>query len=159
MKIPPRRGVTLLEVAVVLAIFTVMGGAVMLGLQQTGRRTLYQASLQLQADMRYVQRRAAVAGRAYGILFELAHNQYRIVYFMGTPSLTAGTRYVRTVALPAGVHLEFVTQQRLWYHPRGTPSSGFRVILRQGNHVQHTTVSVSGGRAYIWPINYLTEEY
>ena len=158
--IHPKRGVTLLEVAIALAIFTILGGAVMVGLHQTNRRTLENASLQLQADIRYAQRRTTTEGRPYGIIFEPAIGRYRIVYFLGTPDQNStNTRIVRTVYLPPGVRLFATSHPRLWFHPRGTPSGGFRVELRQGNNVQNTTVSVSGGRAYIWPVNQIPDVY
>ena len=153
------RGVTLLELAVALAIIAMLAAAVLPALRQTGHRTLHNASLQLQADLRYAQQRAIREGRPTGIIFDRVNHLYRIVYFLGAAGQDTGTLNIRIVHLPPGVELEFSTQARVWFHPRGTPSGGFRVILQQGGNIQHTTVSVSGGRAYVWPINQIVIEY
>ena len=158
------RGLTLLELAIVLAVLAVLAAVIIPSLRQIQHRALHNASIQLQADIRYAQQRAIREGRPIGIHFERATGRYRIVYFtvaQSTPSQTAITRTLRTEYLPPGVRFEYITTgiNRIWFHPRGTPSHAFRVRLRHSNLTQDTTVTVSGGRAYIWPINHFSTDY
>jgi Tfp pilus assembly protein FimT len=147
----PTRGITLLELAVVFAVIMILSGGVMLGFRQAEHRALNNASLQLQADLRYVQRRAIMEGRQFGIVFELANQRYRIIS-------TQPTRTVRTVYLHGGVRLDDVSAQQLLFHPRGTPSVGFRAILRHGSNTQRITATVSGGRIRVFDINQIDYE-
>jgi Tfp pilus assembly protein FimT len=140
-----------MELAVVMAVLAVLAGGALAGIRQIGRRALQNASLQLQADMRYAQRRAVAEGRQFGILFDTNGTQYRIISSM--PEHT-----VRTVTFSGGVRLDGVTTQRLMFHPRGTPSAGFRAVLAQGSDTQRITVTVSGGRVRVFEINELDYE-
>ncbi|MCL2364817.1 MAG: GspH/FimT family protein [Defluviitaleaceae bacterium] len=151
-----------MELAVAMGIVVVLAAVAVPVLRQVGNRTLYNTSLQLQADIRYAQQRAIREGRPIGIHFERATGRYRIVYFTDVntpPTANANTRDLRVVHLPSGVYFDYITTgiNRIWFHPRGTPSHAFRVRLRQGGRIsavrQDTTVTVSGGRAFIWPIN------
>jgi len=133
-----------------MAILTILAGGTLIGLRPMGNRTLHNASLQLQADMRYVQRRAVIEGRSFGIVFNIADNYYRIIQ-------TLPERTIDTIFLPDGVRLVETSATRLMFLPRGTPSAGFRVILGRGSDTQRLTATVSGGRIRIFDIN--TIEY
>lgn len=139
-----------MELTVVLAVVFILSGGVLLGFRQADFRALNNASLQLQADLRYVQRRAIMEGRQFGIVFEMANQRYRIVS-------TQPTRTERTVYL-RGVRLDDVSAQQILFHPRGTPSAGFRAILRHGSNTQRITASVSGGRIRVFDINQIDYE-
>jgi Tfp pilus assembly protein FimT len=138
-------GLTLLELTVVLAVVMILSGGVVLGLRQADRRALNNASLQLQADLRYAQRRAVIEGRQFGVVFEIP-NRYRVVS-------TQPTRTIRTVYLRGGTRLLETSEERLMFLPRGTPSAGFRVTLAKGSHTQRLTATVSGGRIRIFDID------
>ena len=135
-----------MELAVVMAIIAILSAGLLAGFAQINRRTLNNASLQLQADLRYAQRRAIIEGRQFGIVFEPPNNRYRIVS-------SRPERTVRTVQLANGVTITDVSAQRVMFHPHGTPTAGFRVILRQGTDTQRITVTVSGGRIHVFDIN------
>jgi prepilin-type N-terminal cleavage/methylation domain-containing protein len=145
------KGVTLLELTVVLAILLIASGGIAMGLRQADARALRNASLRLQADLRYAQRRAIVEGRPFGVAFDRANNSYRIV--SARPDRT-----IRTVALHGGVYIEDTSEDRLVFLPRGTPSVGFRVILAKGTYTQRITATVSGGRIRVFDINELDYE-
>ncbi|MCL2189103.1 MAG: GspH/FimT family protein [Defluviitaleaceae bacterium] len=140
------RGVTLLELAAVLALLLVLSGGAAIGFRQTNRRALHNASLQLQADMRYAQRRAIMEGRQFGVVFDIPNNNYRIIS-------TRPRRTLRTVQIPNGVQLLESSAPQLLFHPRGTPTAGFRVILEHSGNTQRITASVAGGRIRVFDIN------
>jgi len=138
-----RNGFTLLELVLVLGIVTIVSAGVLVSLRGSDRRALANASLTLQADLRYAQRRAIMEGRRYGIVFELANNRYRIV--LDSPRQT-----IRTVYFREGIELIDVTGPQLMFLPRGTASSGFSIMLSNGTYSQELTATVSGGRVRIF---------
>ena len=71
---PRSGGFTLLELIIALAIIMIAGSGIFLAFRQSNRRALQNASLQLQADLRYIQRRARIEGRNFTIVFEQANN-------------------------------------------------------------------------------------
>ena len=139
-------GISLLELLIVLAIFAIIGSGLVISLRQADRRALNNASLQLQADLRYAQRLAIIEGRRHGIVFEVENNRYRII-------ATAPERTIRTVYLQNGVRLVETSGDRLVFLPRGTVSGGFRINLGIGPYYQRLTATVSGGRIRIFDIS------
>jgi len=141
-----KKGFTLLELVIVTALLLILSGITAVGIRQQDRRALQNASLQLQAEMREVQRRATTEGRRVGLTFEPHNNRYRIVTF--TPQRSSPNIYISN-----RVNIEFVSTNELVFNPRGTPSDGFRIVLEKNGHTQHLTVSVSGGRVLVHDIN------
>jgi len=139
------KGFTLLEVVIALAIITIISGGIFLVVRQSPRRALHNASLQLQADMRYAQRRAIMEGRRFGIEFNTARNRYRIM-------ATNPTEEIRVVYFEGRINLWYTTRTRLDFLPRGTASSGFRIRISNGRYEQQLTATVSGGRIEIFEI-------
>ena len=140
-----KKGFTLLELVIVLAIITISIGGILLSTRSSPRRELYLASRQLQADIRYTQRLALSTGQRHEIVFELRYNRYRIVQV--SPRATLRTIYFR-----GSVQLISMTDTVLGFLPRGTSSRGFRIVLGNGDYGQHLTVTVSGGRVEIQEI-------
>ena len=139
------KGFTLLELIIVLAIFTIAVGGILFVTRSTPRRELYLASRQLQADIRYTQRLALSTGQHHMIIFESVYNRYRIVQY-------APRNTLRTVYFTGSVQLMPMIYRTLGFLPRGTSSRGFRIILGNGDYRQHLTVTVSGGRVEIQEI-------
>jgi len=138
------RGFSLIELAIVLGIITIMSSGIILSVRSDRNRVLENTSLALQADFRYAQRRAIMEGRHYGIAFDVALNRYRIV--VGRARQT-----IRIVYLPNGVYiLETSQPSHLMFLPRGTATGGFRVTLTNGTYNQQLTATVSGGRIRIF---------
>jgi prepilin-type N-terminal cleavage/methylation domain-containing protein len=140
----PNSGVTLLELAIAMAIVVVFSGGLFLALRRTDNRALNNASLQLQADMRYAQRRAVIEGRRYDMVFDRINHGYRI--------RTAGQPAVRNVRLANNIRIEHTSADQLTFTPRGTPTAGFSVTLLHGNQRKLITATVSGGRIHIFDI-------
>lgn len=153
LRIHPTKGITLLELAVVMAVLTILTGGIMISLRQTGTRALNNASLQLQADMRYVQRRAVAEGRQFGIVFEIVNNRYRIIHQINPTAPNPVFHTLRTVQVSGGARLVATSADRLVFHPRGTPSAGFSALLGYGSNTQRITATVSGGRILVFDIN------
>jgi len=140
-------GITLLELTIALAVCAVVMGVVFILVRgnNSAYRDLENASLVLQADLRYAQRRAMMEGRRVGINFSPAHNRYTIL-------ARAPFEEIRTVYLQNGVQLFYATHDELMFLPRGTASSGFSLTLNNGVYWQRITATVSGGRIRVWDI-------
>ena len=146
-----KSGFTLMELVLVLGIITIMSAGVFMSIQYNSNRALENASLALQADIRYVQRRSIAEGRRYGIVFDIPSNRYRIV--CGSSRQT-----IRSVYLRDGVYLlstNFVNPRNslspgVDFLPRGTvsPQAG-QVTLTNFRFSQDVIINVSGGRARI----------
>ena len=136
-------GFTLLELVIALAVLMLVSGSVFLALRPSNHRAIRSAALTLQADLRYVQRRAVMEGRRYDVILERAYNRYRIVY--GYPCIIE----VRRVYFQDGVRLLRFTGSecgRIGFHPRGTPAHSRTVTLSHGRLRWEVAVNVSGGR-------------
>ena len=138
-----KRGITLIELTIALAVASVFGAAVFISLRGIDRIALQRASYALQADFRYSQRMAMIEGRRWGILFDVVGNQYHVIS-------TGPTKIEKTVPLPDGVVLIETSAPIMLYLPRGTASAGFRVTLARGAYWQRLTATVSGGRIRIY---------
>jgi Tfp pilus assembly protein FimT len=140
-------GITLLELTVAMAVSMIVLGVIFIGMRgnNTAYRDLENASIVLQSDLRYAQRRAMMEGRRVGITFDPARNRYTIRAW--TPF-----EYIRTVYLQNGVELFYSTHPQLYFLPRGTASSGFSLTLNNGVYWQRITATVSGGRIRVWDI-------
>jgi len=139
------RGVTLIELAIVLGIITIVAAGIFVSTRSSYYRDLQNASLMLQSDLRYAQRRAIMEGRRYGVVFEVTENRYHVV--LDNPQET-----IRTVQFQNGVQLHSTSGPRLTFTPRGTASGGFRITLHNGSYSQQLTATVSGGRIRIFDI-------
>jgi len=137
----------------VLALMSVLGSAVMLSTRAIDRRKLYNASLNLQADLKLAQRMAIMDGKRYIVRISTSQNLYYIseTFPDGPPEV------IKTVRMADGVLLFDITSPNpdgpnpgeIIYHPRGTASHGFTVFLRCGRYSQRLTGAVSGGRINI----------
>ena len=148
-----KRGITLLELLIVLGILVIVGGAAVAGVRAQQRRTLNNASLTLQAHMRRLQQLAVLEGRNYRIIFNMEDNSYLMRHqSWGSPS--------ETVYLPQGVTIRHISHPHnttvLEFLPRGTPSAGMTVELQHGPFIQTLTVVPSGGRVYVNPVERLS---
>lgn len=143
-------GLTLLELVIVIAIIMVATGVVLIGTRGSNNdyRTLHNAALMLQADMRYAQRRAVMEGQRVEVRFEPTQNRYHLITLSPTTTL-------RTVYFQNGVNLRSTTYpgNRMWYLPRATtgPQAG-TIVLTNGRYWQELTTTVSGGRVEIKPV-------
>ena len=122
----------------------IVTSSVFLVLRQPERRHLQNASLQLQADIQYAQRRAIAEGRKFMIEFTRGSNRYRIMYYC-SPRLE-----IRRIYFQNGVSLyRPSTTFQMWFRPRGTPSHAFTIELHTARYRQDITIVPSGGRADI----------
>ena len=140
-----RSGFTLLELIIALALIVIVSSGVFLAFRQSDRRALHNASLMLQADLRYAQRRAMIEGRRVGVIFEPGLNRYRVVS-------TNPTTTLRTVYFHSGVRLRYNSFPQLHFTTRGTSSSGFTIWLYNGGYWQRLTATVAGGRIRVFDI-------
>lgn len=159
------QGFTLMELAIVLGIIAIMSGGMLVAVagRSSERRALQNASLALQADIRYAQRRTIVEGQRYGVTFDFAYNRYHV----GPATRDTHGRWTvnhdRTIYLPPGVTMRrWLTSTGMYYEgtthqitylPRGTVSVGATYRLRTGLYQQDVSVVPSGGRAQLLGID------
>jgi len=149
-----KSGFTLIELVLVLGIITIISAGAFMSVQANANRALENASLALQADIRYVQRRSITEGRRYRIAFELENNRYNILLVGPNPS---SHEVIRTVYLRNGVflcYINFLTSQaeplpRVEFLSRGTISRGGNVRLSNGRYTQTIRVTPTTGRVRI----------
>jgi prepilin-type N-terminal cleavage/methylation domain-containing protein len=141
------QGFTLMELVIALAIVAILSGGVLVavGGRSGERRNLHNASVQLQADIRYAQRRAIVEGQRYGIEFNFEQNYYRVV--RNNPR-----EVLRTVELPNGITFRLAANHnaathQLSYLPRGTVSGHRNIEIESESYSQVLRMSMGGGRA------------
>jgi len=143
-------GVTLLELVVVLAVIMVISGAVFIGTSGNTNdyRNLHNASIILQADIRYAQRRAVTEGRRFGIQLQPQLNRYSII------SLYPFFEIHRTIYFRDGVTLRPTNfpDNTIMFLPRGTINRAGTVELRNGRYSQNLTATVGAGRIYVYSI-------
>jgi len=140
-------GYTLLELVVTLALVMIVSGGVFMAVRQQERRALYNAAYQLQADIRYAQRITLISGRPHDIWFEPVHNRYRI------RSLYPTETTIRYVYFQNGVRLRQTDRPSISYLARGTVGSPFTLTLESGRYRRRISVNISGGRAYVRPVD------
>ena len=142
-----KKGFTLVELVIVAGIVAFIGATTVAVSSNLQRRTLENAALALQADMRRAQRMAMLEGIRWRVEFCLENNSYTI------RSMTRdANRYV--VYLPNGVVFEYFPRAFVDYLPRGTlgggggfgTGTGFSMTLRNGRHTQRMTVLPVTGR-------------
>ncbi|MCL2576724.1 MAG: GspH/FimT family protein [Defluviitaleaceae bacterium] len=142
-------GLTLLELTVTMAVLMVVVGVVLIGTRGDNNdyRALHNAALVLQSDLRYAQRRAVTEGRRIGIQFDPVNNRYSII------TIEPEFQTFRIVSFADGIELIHTTHQgeRVMYQPRGTGNPG-TVILRNGQHSQRITTTLSGGQVRTYEI-------
>ncbi len=135
-----RRGLTLIELTVALAIVSIVSAVAALSVANADRRVLQNASLKLQSDLRYIQRMAMIDGRRWSVMF--SDDFYEVLKSEPSGPMTS----VRRVNLTDGVVFVGINTPDVVYLPRGTVSSGFSVYLGKGRNYQQLTATVSGGR-------------
>ena len=145
-------GFTLLELIITLAIIMIVSSGVFVAHRQSERRALENASLQLQADIRYAQRRAVIDGQQVNLLFDFRANMYRILL------VSCGTE-VRRVYFQNGVRIRFTTDMTTTktFHPRGTIGNPLTMRLVTSRYYQELTTTISGGRVAIRDIGILQQ--
>ena len=140
-----RKGFTLLELSIVLAVIAIFTGGIFVVFRQSPRSALENASLQLRADMRYAQRRAIIDGQRIDIMLEPAHNRYRVRVVGGS------WEEIRVVYFQDGVRLRGtnISGNNVEFLPRGTINGAGRIYLDNGRYSLYLTTLVSSGRVRI----------
>lgn len=150
-------GFTLIELVIVIGIIAIAGASTAAASRGIQRRTLQNASLAIQADMRRAQRMALMEGRRWRVQFEERYNRYSIGPIPRDPNRL----YI--MYLPRGVYFEYLPRSSVDYLPRGTlggtgfgTGTGFTMDLRSGRYMQRMTILPVTGRVTVFDIETLT---
>ena len=145
MTMHKRKGFTLAELIITLGILTILMGALFFTIssRDSSHRELSATADQLMSDIRYARQRAIMDGERVQIVFDGANNRFIIRYY------TARNNPIRVVYLPDGVWFLHNNNRIYHFRPRGTPSSGFSIVLRSAYHRLTLSVVGSGGRVRI----------
>jgi type II secretory pathway pseudopilin PulG len=152
-QISDESGITLLELIIALAVILIVSVGLTAPMSRSDRRTLNQASLQMQADIRLAQQMAIIEGQRYYIVL----NPQRGSYSIGTSRIRAN----ETIFLENGVSFDQsrgiggnnFTDSWFGFTPQGTLTNmAGRIFLRAGNYRQELTVLVGTGRTAVFTI-------
>ena len=148
-----RRGVTLVEMCMVIAISSIVVGATMPGLQSLiEARRLNGVATQLATDIQYVRTEAVARNRAVRLsLYALADQTCYVVHTgnaaqcscaaSGAAACSAGAEEIKTVHLPAAEHI--VLQANVGsvlfdpLHGTSTPTGTLRLIGSRAQEIRH----------------------
>jgi len=138
------RGVTLIELVIALAIIVVISANI--SFVPAERRRVVSAALELQSDIRYIQRIALTEGRRAQITF----NQADISYILEKWENGKFTRIKRTALGPAVDKLfTNASGASVRFTPRGTTGDACTINLSSGRYTASLTVNVGAGRVKI----------
>ena len=135
-------GFTLLELIITLAVIVIVTGGVFLAVRQQDRHALNHAAYQMQADMRYAQRRALISGQQVEVRIYRDSNMYRLRYNCSVN----GETEIRRVNLQNGVRIIATGREYFHYYPRGTVAASFTFTLENGRYRRDLTIIPSSGR-------------
>jgi prepilin-type N-terminal cleavage/methylation domain-containing protein len=123
-----KKGLTLIELVIALAVASAVSGGLVLSLRAADRLALQNASYAVQADLRYAQRMAMLEGRRWGIIFDIDGDRYHIFTF----NETGGRLTEKTVPMPNGVRTVDVDnlQRRPAYCQLPAPRRPFHGLQR-----------------------------
>lgn len=144
------KGVTLIELIIVLSVGFILLQGCLLSLSSLDRRRLQQASVELQGDLRYAQRRAIMEGVRYKVAFDRTSDSYDVI------RMEKGTNRgetIKAVTLPDGITIYRVNISYVEYNPRGTDNRAFTVVLKKGAYMAEMTGNVGAGRVSIKSIS------
>ena len=139
------RGFTIIELLVALALVTIVSSGIFMVFRQTPQQVTLNAALQLQADLRYAQRRAIIEGRRVAVEFDIAAQMYRIV-------IVNTSEEIRRVYLHNSIRISHnIRGYRIEYLPRGTVSGtgSSTISLTIGLHTEQLTITPATGRVAI----------
>ena len=150
-----QKGLTLIELVIALSIIAILSGAAIGTVRGLQRRSLQNASMAFQADMRHAQRMALTEGRRWRITFDDVYNRYSVGHVRSVLDTADRPPWIY---LPAGVRFSHLPQLTSEFLPRGTLSGGgFTMYLRSGQYEQRLTVLPVTGRVRIWDIERLID--
>lgn len=135
------RGITILEVLVVMAIIAILASASILGLQNlVQRERLYSAMTQVANDLKEVQFRSMSSNNLWGVRFCAGQNQYKI--FAVNPANVSG-------GCPTDANTSCTndaTTQRLVSLPPGvSPQAGFYVLFDRRGYPLNQSCGIGAG--------------
>ena len=143
MKQKKHNGLTLLELLIALSIVIVLSGGVFLSFRQTPQRVLHSALIQMQADLRYAQRRAIIEGRRVSVEFDSTARMYRII-IIDTGEEIRRVYLDRNITIGLGAGTNRVT-----YLPRGSVSGARTISLTIEGVTKRLSITPASGRTYL----------
>jgi len=142
-----KRGVTLFELIVVLAVFSIVAASVTV--IPAEKRQLAAAARQIQDDIRFCQRVAMSENRRARIIFKETENAYILEKWEtnGFERINRAdlSHYIESLYTNAsGKNIEFT--------PRGTTGGACTITLKTRHYAVDLTVNVGSGRVKIFEI-------
>jgi len=134
------RGITIMEVLVVMAIIAILASASILGLRNlVQRERLYSAMTQVANDLKEVQFRSMSSNNLWGVRFCANQSQYKI-FAVNPANVTVCPRDANTSCASDP------TTQRLVSLPPGvSPQAGFYVLFDRRGYPLNRNCSIGAG--------------
>ena len=143
-----KNGVTLIELAVVLAILAIFAGFALS--VSADKRQIRAIAEQIRSDVRYARRIALTEGKTAEILFNTAENYYVIRTLENKAYTLVKTTYLGPYVTELYTNFPGMT---LKYTPRGTLGGRSGTItVSNGTYTARLTVTVGAGRIEITDI-------
>jgi len=141
-----KKGVTLVELLVVLAVISIGLSAVSVTAAHNSLRELTAAANEVQAGLRFAQRQAVTEGRRYQVFFPHNLNGYRVQRADGEALLI--TDVIKEKVFEGNVVLVGTTavHSAVTYTPRGTTGDACTITLRNNEYTLELTVNLGSGR-------------
>lgn len=149
------RGLTLFEVAFVLAMLAILGAIAFLQIQPfISRVRLYTGVRQVNSDLQFVRSKSISQNRRFRVTFRAATNDYVVerqehgTWYRHTLHGHSNEEVAgATVALPAGVRVVAVNSEGdVTFLPRGSVDAGITITLGMttGAETRHIIVNLAG---------------
>jgi prepilin-type N-terminal cleavage/methylation domain-containing protein len=145
---PPRRGVSLVEIVAVVAIVGILAGvAAPRYVAAVAEQSAAAAADCVAADLRYARRQALERSTAIAVTWEPDADAYRIAGATDVDLPSADTYTVHLARRFPGVDLtaaDFAGAARLSFNHHGVPSAAGTVTLRSGSAASAVRIDASG---------------
>lgn len=137
---------TIIELILVIFIIFIFSGIIINSTKYFEKRNLQYSALELQSNIRYIQRLSILENNQNSIIFDIANNRYLLI-----KAEKDSTNIYKSVSFKNGVTLYETNaiNNTLDFTSRGTPNRACTITLKSKKFILPLTVNVGSGRVLI----------